>query len=783
MKMKTIGDYKLITFLGKGSYGEIYLAQKGNDPQYYAAKVLDKKRMDKPSMKKYLDREINILKQLDHPNICKFYDKLNDDSNYYLIIEYCNGGNLNQCLEKYLKVKKEPFSIEIIQHFMRQIISAFCHIHSKKIIHRDIKFDNILLSFENQEDIKNLNLLAGKIKIVDFGVATKLEDNEYAFTTVGTPLTMDPLIFEKYNNAGGFDKLQGYNEKADVWSLGTIFYKLLTGQGMFKFSSMEEFKKKIFEGNYVVPINKNFSKEAVSFLNCMLQYDPDDRISVHNLAQHIFITNNPKDFTKDISKNIFQKIDIDGLKINFKNCEEIVKEFNVAKHNNLSQLKNNSLNNTNTNSINKANTYEEEGYTARGDIYGLDKDSNIRRNSVINKSINQIDDIRKNKRSLTTKATPNQIQELIHLQEEMKERERINKENEEKKKLGKIESSRIIIDTTGINEKEEAKLYIKGLLDEYKAAKEYFNNNGLIEPEKNATEKCIYIEKCLTSFEQGVQINLENLPAPITPEYIYNCPVSKRNAVFQELLNYHIQQKKELEAKFKNVILNYQKLNKIEFELIKNQVMPELESDKNRIQKYQKIIETIQDKYNNKWIPAPEIVKETGMGNYEKINFDNCVYKLIIHPTKTNYYNTNNLSIRLNMKINENKNFYGTIKIINFGDFEDDIIWNLNEMEWMNLSNYFITVDFYLDSILKAKQKIDINRIKTEQRLSINYPLSFLNQPVNAIINLDIRVIMPEGKKIMAKGFKEKINLRKNYPPFEGKSPYTNKIPKLFIKK
>ena len=239
--MKTIGEYKLLKFLGKGSYGETYLAQKGNDPLKYAAKVLDKKYMDSPKMKKYLEAEIEITKELSHPNIIHFYEKLADETNYYLIMEYCNGGTLTQCMDKYMSVYKEPFSIDIIQNFMRQIISAFCHIHSQGIIHRDIKLDNILLSFENESDIKNLNLMKANIKIIDFGVATKLNSDEYAFTVVGTPLTMDPLILKKYSKAGGFEKLQGYNEKADVWSLGTVFYNLLTGKRIFTAKNKEEF--------------------------------------------------------------------------------------------------------------------------------------------------------------------------------------------------------------------------------------------------------------------------------------------------------------------------------------------------------------------------------------------------------------------------------------------------------------------------------------------------------------------------------------------------------------
>ena len=789
--MKTIGDYKLFQFLGKGTYGEIYLAKKGNDPQLYAAKILDKKRMDGPKMNKYFEREIRINQELNHPNIVKFYEKLNDDNNYYLIVEYCNGGNLSQCMQKYLSVYKEPFSIEIVQHFMRQIISAFCHIHSLGIIHRDIKLDNILLSFDNEEDIKKLNLLNSKIKVIDFGVATKLDEEEYAFTAVGTPLTMDPLILKKYMNAGGVDKLQGYNEKADIWSLGTIFYQLLTGQRMYTFSTMQEFMKKVEEGTYVVPINKNFSKEVISFLNCMLQHNPDDRVSVQNLAQHKFITDNVNSFTKTDLKQIFHKIDKDGNMIIKMGDAEIIEKFNVAKKISSKESKDKKENEDlgKKGSLNKANTYEEEDYTFAAGIYNANtQDDNNRANSE------KINVQRKNvKRYTDNKYANNQLQELTKIEEEMKQTEIKDREDEERKRLEREKREKEERETeirekekrekNIINEKEEAKLYIKGLLDEYNAAKGYFNKNGLTHQEQDATRKYNCLENILKEFEQATKINYESLPKPITPEYIYNCPVQKRNAIFKEIIDDYKKRKVDLELSIKNEILKYQKLDSETFALIKNEVISKLENDRKKVEKYKKVIEAIEDRYNNKWTPAPEITKDKKFGEYEKISFEGCVYKLIIHPTKTNYYNSsNNLVLRLTMKINEDKKYYGDIKIINFGDFEDDISWHLNENEWNNLSNYFINVDFFLDAVFKGNQKINVNNLKENQRLKISYPIPFLNQPEKAFINLDIRIIMPEGKKIITKEVREIINIKKNFLPFDGKSPYTNEIPRLFSK-
>ena len=771
--MKTIGEYKLLKFLGKGSYGETYLAQKGNDPLKYAAKVLDKKYMDSPKMKKYLEAEIEITKELSHPNIIHFYEKLADETNYYLIMEYCNGGTLTQCMDKYMSVYKEPFSIDIIQNFMRQIISAFCHIHSQGIIHRDIKLDNILLSFENESDIKNLNLMKANIKIIDFGVATKLNSDEYAFTVVGTPLTMDPLILKKYSKAGGFEKLQGYNEKADVWSLGTVFYNLLTGKRIFTAKTKEEFFQKVESGDYVVPINKNFYKESISFLNCMLQYDPEDRISVQNLAQHDFITKNIKSFVQADLSQIFYKIDKNGLNINHKLNESISKVFNSDKA--VNQLKNNSAHIPGNNKLNRANTFEDGSYSFDADIYGLSQSSN---NNQVN--INDSQNARKRFSAGDISHLSGSKKELTKFEEELIETLKIDKENEGKEKNNITNDKNY---KNNANESEEVKMYIKGLLDEYKAAKEYFNKNGFTLQEKDASDKVNLLQNYLYKYEQYSFVDYESLPKPISPEYIYNIPTSKRNSIFQEIIEQYNEKKNELEASLKNEVLKYQKMDKKTFQLLKNDIMSKLENEKSRIDKYKQIIEVFQKRYNNIWTPLPEFTRSLEFVKSEKITFEGCIFKMILHTTKNNYYNDKNrFTIKFNMKVNDDKNYFGEVNILSYGNYEKDIIWNLQESEWNNLSKYFINVDFYLDNNFKGNQKINITKLKEDFHMTISYPISFLNQQGTAYINFDIKVIMPEGKKITSKNQREIINIKKSFKPFEGKSPYTNKIPRLFLK-
>ena len=741
--MKKISDYTLVKLIGKGSFGETYLTQKDNFPSLIATKVINKKKMESYSTKKYLDNEINILKELEHPNIVKFYEQFETKSNYYIMMEYCNGGELSQSLKLYKSVYKETFNLEIVQYFMRQIVDAFCYIHSKNIIHRDIKLDNILLSFNNDNDKLSLNLMSSKIKIIDFGLATKLSYTGLTYTALGSPVNMDPLILKKFNKAGGYQELLGYNEKADIWSLGTIFYELLTGELLFQVNNMKDLMKKVEAGNYVVPINKNFCKESVSFLNCMLQYNPEDRLSIAELAQHDFIVKNVNEFTQVNLNQVFNKINRKGLNINVKDNKTIMKVFNYNSSNeirkinpnyNHNQNKNNNMNKNHQN--NNLKRYDrknsEQGYSHTGDIYSFNMESekhNNKRNSYGNN--NQIIkipiDINKKKNNahrftegfISPKKNNNNNKELMKLEEEIKEKERIEKEEynkrimerqkEEVKRQESLEIQKKEKEKTNNLDKgrEEIKRYINGLLIEYKAAKEYFNKNGLKTQEDDANNKVIQLDNDLKHFEQGFTVYYDTLPKPITPEYIYNCSTDKRNSIFKDVINKYRDEKKDLETNFKNEILKLKKLDKKAFSEIKGKVMPKLEKDKSKVDTLKQFINGLQDRYNNKWTPPPLISRDIDKEDNKIIPIDENIYQLIIHAGKTNY-NSSNLVLRLSMQINNAKTFTGDINILNYGDFEEDIIWNLTENEFIDISKYCILVKYYSNKLYQGNIKIHI---------------------------------------------------------------------------
>jgi serine/threonine protein kinase len=364
--------------LGKGSFADVYLTRIKDDNKLYATKVYNREQTEKSSgLFDYLKAEINLLKGINHPNIVKLKDVTKTKKHFYLVLEYCNGGELKNALDKYKLKYNKAFSEEIVQYLMRQIVDAMNYLHSRNIMHRDIKLENILLNYDSEEDKNNLNIMKATVKIVDFGFAIYLK-NALTESVVGNPLNMDPLILKKLTSNGRIKKL-GYDTKADVWSLGSICYEMLIGKPAFDAEDIDDLVDKIEKGDYRVP--KNVSKEIVSFLNGMLQYDPNIRLSTAQLIKHVFLTENV---------NNFHKIDVnsDEIELNTKQKKNqtIWAIFNKADETKLvnispSQIahnpewkgtenipQQNSMNPTNNNfpinnpSVQSYNTYDNKNY-------------------------------------------------------------------------------------------------------------------------------------------------------------------------------------------------------------------------------------------------------------------------------------------------------------------------------------------------------------------------------------------------------------------------------------
>lgn len=159
------------------------------------------------------------------------------------------------------------------------------------VIHRDLKLANILIHFKdaNMEQVltpdfnnfkKNVNLLQNcEVVVADLGFAKQLNEEDLTKTMCGTPLTMAPEIL----------KGDMYSHKVDVWSLGAVFFEMLTGFTPFTGTSKEDLKRNIEAGNYIFPKHIKLSLEGLDFLNCCLQYDPKERMSWNELEKHTYL--------------------------------------------------------------------------------------------------------------------------------------------------------------------------------------------------------------------------------------------------------------------------------------------------------------------------------------------------------------------------------------------------------------------------------------------------------------------------------------------------------------
>jgi calcium-dependent protein kinase len=247
-----------------------------------AIKAIKRKHIDSISF----NNEISILKSVDHPNIIKLFECYYDTNYYYMVEEYCSGGDLYDYIkkQKYFSEKKAAF-------ITSQLISAINHLHKKKIVHRDLKPENIVFIETYSDEIL--------IKLIDFGTSIYLK-SEFLTQELGTIYYIAPEVFKNH-----------YNEKADIWSIGIILYTMLCGHPPYRGSKEDDIKNKILQGKLEFP-KKDFDKvspEAIEYITQLLDYNPAKRPTAEQAMQNSWLLkclNSGEDNTLD--NNIAQNL-------------------------------------------------------------------------------------------------------------------------------------------------------------------------------------------------------------------------------------------------------------------------------------------------------------------------------------------------------------------------------------------------------------------------------------------------------------------------------------------
>lgn len=241
--------------------------------------------------------EVEILRQLDHPNIIKLYETWETERICFLVTEYCAGGELFYYI---VSQENKHLSENEAASIMRQAFQAVNYLHKNNIAHRDIKPENFLLYKENDPD---------NIKLIDFGLSKKLSENEIMHNPNGTAYYIAPEV------------LNGeYDYKCDIWSLGVVLYILLCGRPPFKGKSNPEIIKNILKGEYHFnyPSFEKVSEECKQLIGDCLQKDVSKRLNAEDAFDHEWLRQMWDKETEPIPKDIIKNIKNFMHAVNFK---------------------------------------------------------------------------------------------------------------------------------------------------------------------------------------------------------------------------------------------------------------------------------------------------------------------------------------------------------------------------------------------------------------------------------------------------------------------------------
>lgn len=248
--------------LGEGSFGSVWLVKHSITGKQYAMKIIQKSPY---SDTKQIINEIEILKQLDHPNILKVLEFHLDVDKFYIITDYCKEGELfNEISEKQIFTEKQT------EFIIYQVLQAVRYCHKMKVLHRDLKPENIMITEREPDGLLH-------VKIIDFGTAKLFDDGKKQKAMVGSSYYMAPEVIRGK-----------YDEQCDLWSVGVIMYIMLVGTPPFNGDDDDEILNEVLKGKYDTTCSKyqSLSANAKDLMTSLLKLNPSERITAEQALAH-----------------------------------------------------------------------------------------------------------------------------------------------------------------------------------------------------------------------------------------------------------------------------------------------------------------------------------------------------------------------------------------------------------------------------------------------------------------------------------------------------------------
>lgn len=268
--------------IGTGSYGEAWLVERCEDKAIYVAKTMDLNKMSARD-KRYAYSEIKCLANCHHPNIVQYIEDHEENDHLLIVMEFADSGDLDRQIKNRAADSFKYFQEHEALFLFLQLCLSLDHIHARKMLHRDIKGANVLLTS------------TGLIKLGDFGFSHQYDDTVsgvVANTFCGTPYYLAP---ELWNN-------QRYSKKADIWSLGVLLYEIMALRRPFVSTNMKGLMAKVLNGDYE-PLPEKYSQDFRNVVRKILVSDPNSRPSVQDIFQFPYIREGLKVFMHTVKKN------------------------------------------------------------------------------------------------------------------------------------------------------------------------------------------------------------------------------------------------------------------------------------------------------------------------------------------------------------------------------------------------------------------------------------------------------------------------------------------------
>ncbi|XP_024938222.1 calcium/calmodulin-dependent protein kinase type II delta chain isoform X18 [Cephus cinctus] len=260
-------NYDLKEELGKGAFSVVRRCVQKSSGLEFAAKIINTKKLSTRDFQK-LEREARICRKLQHPNIVRLHDSIQEESFHYLVFDLVTGGELFEDI-----VAREFYSEADASHCIQQILESVHHCHHNGVVHRDLKPENLLLASKAK---------GAAVKLADFGLAIEVQSEQQAwFGFAGTPGYLSPEVLKK----------EPYGKPVDIWACGVILYILLVGYPPFWDEDQHRLYSQIKTGSYDYPSPEwdTVTPEAKNLINQMLTVNPGKRITASEALKHPWI--------------------------------------------------------------------------------------------------------------------------------------------------------------------------------------------------------------------------------------------------------------------------------------------------------------------------------------------------------------------------------------------------------------------------------------------------------------------------------------------------------------